>query len=68
VVGFTASQSVLEHPTMMSKIRGLTLDARMIKRDMTPGDIAGTTVFLASEASAFITGQAINVDGGAVTY
>lgn len=68
IVGFTASKSVLEHPVMMSKIRTPTLDARMIKRDMQPEDIAGATVFLASSASSFITGQAINVDGGAVTY
>ncbi|MGH8262785.1 MAG: SDR family NAD(P)-dependent oxidoreductase [Steroidobacterales bacterium] len=68
IVGFTASKSVLEHPVMMSRIRTPTLEARMIKRDMQPDDIAGAAIFLASGASSFITGQAINVDGGAVTY
>jgi len=68
IPGFTASESVLKHPNMMEKIRPHTLNARMIKRDMTPEDICGTAVFLASDASAFITGQAINIDGGALTY
>jgi len=31
----------------------------------TPDDIAATAVFLASREAAFITGQAIAVDGGA---
>jgi NAD(P)-dependent dehydrogenase (short-subunit alcohol dehydrogenase family) len=68
IVGFTASRSVINHPTMMERIRPHTLTARMIKRDMLPEDLCGTAVFLASSASAFITGQAINVDGGAITY
>ena len=68
IVGFTASKSVIDHPSMMEKIRPHTLNARMIKRDMTPEDVCGTAVFLASSASAFITGQAVNVDGGAITY
>jgi NAD(P)-dependent dehydrogenase (short-subunit alcohol dehydrogenase family) len=35
-----------------------------IGRIGTPGDIAETALFLASDASSFLTGQAIAVDGG----
>jgi NAD(P)-dependent dehydrogenase (short-subunit alcohol dehydrogenase family) len=35
-----------------------------IKRGLQPQDIVGTAVFLASEASAMMTGQTIVVDGG----
>jgi NAD(P)-dependent dehydrogenase (short-subunit alcohol dehydrogenase family) len=32
----------------------------------TPGDVAGVAVFLASDESAYITGEAINISGGQV--
>jgi 3-oxoacyl-[acyl-carrier protein] reductase len=37
-----------------------------LKRWGTPADVAGAAVYLASPAAAFITGQAINVNGGTV--
>ena len=37
---------------------------RMLKRAEVPEDIVGTLIFLASDASDFITGQTILVDGG----
>jgi 3-oxoacyl-[acyl-carrier protein] reductase len=37
-----------------------------MKRWGTPGDIAAAAVWLASPAAAFVTGQAINVNGGVV--
>lgn len=45
--------------------RAEALAARtMIGRNGTPDDFAGITVFLCSDAAAFVTGQAIAVDGG----
>ncbi len=35
-----------------------------IKRLAEPEDIAGPVAFLASDAAAFVTGQALVVDGG----
>jgi NAD(P)-dependent dehydrogenase (short-subunit alcohol dehydrogenase family) len=35
-------------------------------RQAEPSEIAGIVAYLASEKAAYITGQAINVDGGAV--
>lgn len=42
-------------------------DAIPLKRGGTPLDVANLTVFLASDMSAYITGQTINVDGGMLT-
>lgn len=39
-------------------------EAIPLKRGGTPEDVANLTVFLASNMSAYITGQVINVDGG----
>ena len=38
---------------------------RAFKRAQLPEDLVGTVMFLASDASNFLTGQTINVDGGA---
>jgi NAD(P)-dependent dehydrogenase (short-subunit alcohol dehydrogenase family) len=35
-----------------------------LRRWAEPGDLAGLAVFLASDASAYITGQVIFIDGG----
>ncbi len=42
-------------------------DSIPLKRGGTPEDVANTCVFLASDLSAYITGQTINVDGGMLT-
>jgi 3-oxoacyl-[acyl-carrier protein] reductase len=41
---------------------------RSFQRDQKPADLVGTVIFLASDDSDFITGQTINVDGGANMY
>lgn len=47
-------------------IKGWT-DAIPLKRGGTPEDVANACIFLASDMSAYITGQVINVDGGMLT-
>ena len=42
------------------------LDRQCLKEHLKPEDIVGTTLFLASEVSRMMTGQAVVVDGGVV--
>lgn len=39
-----------------------------IQRTLVPGDLVGTVMWLLSDASAFVTGQTISVDGGTVMH
>ena len=42
-------------------------DSIPLKRGGQPEDVANACVFLASDMSAYITGQVLNVDGGMLT-
>lgn len=42
-------------------------DSIPLKRGGTPEDVANTCLFLASDLSAYVTGQVLNVDGGMLT-
>ena len=52
----------------MARLRAWVVDQQIIKRSEEPADLAGTVIFLASEDSDFITGQTINVNGGATHH
>jgi 3-oxoacyl-[acyl-carrier protein] reductase len=58
---FTEIERKTVTPEQKQKIIGL----QCIPRAEVPDDLIGTVLFLASEASAFLTGQSITVDGGA---
>lgn len=61
--GLTSSEMVQEvYPSDWIAARA---EARVFRREEAPEDLVGTVVFLCSDASAFITGQTLNVDGGA---
>ena len=68
IIGLTESDGVKANEKMLGGAKGPTLAMRAISRPMLPEDVLGTLLFLASEDSDFITGQAVNVDGGALNW
>ncbi len=63
-----ASKNLSDDQKLLDYIYDLNIDQRIIKRAMEPEDLIGALLFLASDDSAFITGQNINVDGGSIHY
>jgi NAD(P)-dependent dehydrogenase (short-subunit alcohol dehydrogenase family) len=67
--GFTLSSGVLEkRRDMLETAAGRARGSRAIQRDQQPRDIVGAVTFLCGEGAAFITGQTLVVDGGAVMH
>lgn len=62
--GLTESETLL--PSMTDESRQRALRERIVQRAETPEDLVGAVLFLASDDSAFITGQTLHVDGGSV--
>jgi NAD(P)-dependent dehydrogenase (short-subunit alcohol dehydrogenase family) len=61
--GLTVTKAVRD--SFPASILQAQRDARAIQRDEVPEDLVGPTFFLASNDAAFVTGQILNVDGGA---
>src|SRR5215470_2373155 len=59
--GSTESETL---PAAGEQDRQRVFSQRIIQRAEVPDDLVGTALFLASDDSAFITGQTIHVDGG----
>ena len=68
IVGLTVSEGVKKHKQILGAAKESTLAARVIKRAMVPDDLLGAVYYLASEDSDFMTGQCMNIDGGALNY
>jgi len=64
--GLTMSDTVLANPDIAAFQREAVLASRSLKREAVAEDLEGTVVFLASDDSAFMTGQTLVVDGGSV--
>jgi 3-oxoacyl-[acyl-carrier protein] reductase len=68
--GYTRTEAAqgIADPETVARLRAWVVDQQIIKCSEEPSDLAGTVVFLASEDSDFITGQTINVNGGATHH
>jgi NAD(P)-dependent dehydrogenase (short-subunit alcohol dehydrogenase family) len=60
-----ATFTEIERKTVTPAQKERIIAMQCVGRAETPEDLVGAALFLASEASAFITGQIVNVDGGA---
>ena len=59
-----ATFTEIERKTVTPQQKERIVSMQCIPRPETPQDLVGAALFLASEASAFVTGQNINLDGG----
>ena len=68
--GFTLTEGTqgIAEPETIAHIQTGAVGRQIIKRNEQPSDLAGTVVFLASDDSDFISGQTINVNGGATHH
>jgi NAD(P)-dependent dehydrogenase (short-subunit alcohol dehydrogenase family) len=60
-----ATFTEIERKTVTPEQKQRIIEMQCVPRAEGPRDLVGTALFLASEASSFLTGQAITVDGGA---
>jgi NAD(P)-dependent dehydrogenase (short-subunit alcohol dehydrogenase family) len=64
--GLILSAGVLANPDITEFQSAAVMQARSLKREAFPEDVEGAVVFLASDDSAFMSGQTLVVDGGSV--
>jgi NAD(P)-dependent dehydrogenase (short-subunit alcohol dehydrogenase family) len=64
--GLILSDTVQANPDITGFQASAVMQVRSLKRDAFPEDVEGTVVFLASDDSAFMSGQTLVVDGGSV--
>jgi len=64
--GLTLSDQILQNDAHVQQFGEAIRKSRSIQRDAYPSDLVGTVSFLAGNDSAFMTGQTLCVEGGAV--
>jgi NAD(P)-dependent dehydrogenase (short-subunit alcohol dehydrogenase family) len=64
--GLILSDTVQANPDIIGFQLSTIMQVRSLKREAYPEDVEGTVVFLASDDSAFMSGQTLVVDGGSV--
>jgi NAD(P)-dependent dehydrogenase (short-subunit alcohol dehydrogenase family) len=64
--GLILSDTVQANPDITGFQVNAIMQVRSLKREAFPEDVEGTVIFLASDDSAFMSGQTLVVDGGSV--